>query len=533
MNKIAKYLNRHILGDVYGEPRTRDAYAHDKSILKIRPQAVVAPKSAYDIRKAVRFCHQLNGKGVNVGLTTRGKGNDKTGAAIGEGIILDTSLHMNEILEIDPKQRLVRVQPGITVGELNRALSLYNLWLPCAPNYDGHTIGGMIANNLGSDMGGDYGSVKKFVERAEIVLSNGDVIQTGRLSRREVNRKKGRQTLEGDIYRGLTALLDDKSRIIDEFLADDDTDNTGYESIACIKDKNGSIDLLPLFFASQGTLGVVSEVILSVDFANGQPTLAVIKAPDSDVARDLIDAILPLEPSKFNLYSAGIFEEIVHSGKVFPALDGISPGEVVLVTAFYDAKASVRRKKLKRMAKVADRMSLAVTISDDRNYDELARIDSVMDTYLNQGAPKVPVVDGAYIPINIMGEYFAAVDKLGKKLGLKLPIYGSISNGIFSVRPGFDLDSVSGRQMVFKLLKDYTKLVEAVGGNITGAAPEGRLKAAVTRGYLNQQLLDMYAQIKIIFDPKNALNPGVKANTNLKDLVEIMRLNYNEPIIRE
>ncbi|MCL2869861.1 FAD-binding oxidoreductase [Candidatus Saccharibacteria bacterium] len=533
MNKIVKYLNQHIAGDVYGSAYTLEAYATDKSLMAMKPQAVIMPKNTHDIRKVVRFCYQLAEKNVKIGLTLRGCGNDKTGAAIGKGIVLDTSAYMNEILEIDPKQRLVRVQPGITVGELNRALSLYNLWLPCTPAYTQHTIGGMIANNLGNDMGGDYGKISNFVEKAEVVLSNGDVIQTGKHARREVNRKKGQQTFEGEIYRGLTGLLDDKDKIIEEFLADDDVDNTGYESIADVRNRDGAVDLLPLLCASQGTLGIISEVILSVDFASGQPTLAVIKVPNNDVARDVIDAVTPLEPSKFNLYAAEIFEDVALTGKTFATLGDLKPGEVVLTLAFYNTKARTRGKKLKQLAKICDKMNLTVTISDSKNYAQLAGMFGVIGNYLNQAPTKVPVVDGAYIPINILGEYFTAIEGLGKKLNLRMPVYGSVLNDIFNIRPSFDLDSVSGRQLIYKLLKDYTKLVDTLGGNITGGAPEGRFKSAVTRATVNEQLLDMYGQIKTIFDPKNVLNPGVKADTDIKELIENMRLKYNEPIIHE
>ena len=127
MSKVASYLQEHILGQVSTDPAVLSSMSHDASVLEIKPEMVVFPRTTNDIRKVARFCYQLAEKGHVLPITTRGLGSDQTGAAIGKGIILSTPAHMNTIYEYEPKQKLVRVQPGVNFGALNDALRLHGV----------------------------------------------------------------------------------------------------------------------------------------------------------------------------------------------------------------------------------------------------------------------------------------------------------------------------------------------------------------------------------------------------------------------
>ena len=98
MNKIAQYLNEHTFGDVSVNPDLRKTLSIDKSILTLRPEIVICPYVTGDIRKVAKFTYQLSEKGHNIGVVVRGMGDNRTGSSIGQGIILDTSIHMNHIL---------------------------------------------------------------------------------------------------------------------------------------------------------------------------------------------------------------------------------------------------------------------------------------------------------------------------------------------------------------------------------------------------------------------------------------------------
>ena len=198
MSKIGAYLQEHISGEVSLSRGVRESLSRDGSILKVKPEMAIYPKNTNDVRKVTRFSWQLAERGHVLPITARGAGSDLTGAAIGPGIVLSFPAHMNHLFEYEPKQRLVRVQPGVSVGVLTAALALQGVRIPALASAPAHaTIGGAIANNARSYLSGQYGSMNEWVDRLEVVLSNGEVIQTGRISKRELSRKIGLGTLEG------------------------------------------------------------------------------------------------------------------------------------------------------------------------------------------------------------------------------------------------------------------------------------------------------------------------------------------------
>ena len=91
MNKIAKYINQHIIGNVFDSPSILEKYSTDRSALKITPRMVAIPENTSDVRRIVRFVNQLSKKSVHLPISVRGSGLDKTGADLGTGLVLSTS----------------------------------------------------------------------------------------------------------------------------------------------------------------------------------------------------------------------------------------------------------------------------------------------------------------------------------------------------------------------------------------------------------------------------------------------------------
>ena len=181
MGKITKYLNQLIVGNVFDTPEVLEAYATDRSALKVKPKFVAFPESTEDVRKLMRFFNQIAAKDIPVSVTARGSGLDEGGADLGSGLVVSTE-KLNKLLEIDPRERLVRVQAGITLKELNTALSVSGLTIPIG-GCDDETIGGLISNAPVDKFYGKYGGIANYVERLEVVLANGECLQTARLKK--------------------------------------------------------------------------------------------------------------------------------------------------------------------------------------------------------------------------------------------------------------------------------------------------------------------------------------------------------------
>ena len=220
-----------------------DYFSTDGSVFTLRPKVVVYPRNTNDIRKLARFTWQLAERGHVVPITARGKGTDQAGAAIGEGIVVVFPAHMNKILEID--REMVTVQPGIIYSKLEQALHTHYKFLPPYPSsIEYSTIGGAVANNASGEKSLKYGDTREFTKGLNVVLANGELIETRQLSKRELNKKKGLTTMEGEIYRTLDGLLEDKADVIAKMDQVNVSKNSAGYALNLIKDKKkGTFDL--------------------------------------------------------------------------------------------------------------------------------------------------------------------------------------------------------------------------------------------------------------------------------------------------
>ena len=155
MNKIANFLNARISGLVTDKPEILAAYSRDASILEIMPKLLCLPQTVEDIQYVVRFVDELAKKGYRLPVSVRGSGLDQSGADLSEGIVLSTE-KLNKIHEIDDRERLVRVQAGVTLGQLNSALALFGLRLPVEAD-ERETIGGIVSNFYTDKIAKKYG----------------------------------------------------------------------------------------------------------------------------------------------------------------------------------------------------------------------------------------------------------------------------------------------------------------------------------------------------------------------------------------
>src|SRR5688572_26537826 len=197
MSKVAHYLQEHLVGEVMTSADARRYFSTDGSILSIPPAVVVYPRSENDVRKVTRFTWQLAERGRVIPVTARGTGTDMAGAALGNGIIIAFPAHMHRILELDDKSGVVIVEPGTNYGKLQQTLHTHDRFLPpYPPTLEYSTVGGAVANNASGEKSVKYGSTRDFVKSVRAVLANGEVIETGRISKKDLSKKMGLSTFK-------------------------------------------------------------------------------------------------------------------------------------------------------------------------------------------------------------------------------------------------------------------------------------------------------------------------------------------------
>lgn len=534
MNKVAHYLQEHLTGEVMTGSDARRYFANDASIFSVMPAIVVYPRNENDVRKTARFTWQLAERGRAIPMTARGAGTDQSGAAIGPGIILAFSAHLNRILELDGKSGNVTVEPGINYGKLQQTLVTHNRFLPPYPaSLEYSTIGGAIANNASGEKSIKYGSTRGYVKRLRVVLANGEVIETRRLSKRELNKKLGLATFEGEIYRTLDALIEENSSLIRDFKLDVSKNAAGY-ALAEVKHKDGSFDLTPLFVGSQGTLGIVTEATLETEIHSPATTLIAASFDDIKVAEQVLSELRKLReiPSAVEMVDGHLLT-FVHDHNPNQLKDILKPpfSKLMVLIELDNSSDRVQKRAAKKVTKLLNKYQISYQLeTDPQKKEDLWKIRQSAASILAHsegGAKALPIIEDGVVPAERFEEFIKAVYELFTKYNLQIALWGHAADANVHVQPFLDLSQVGDRQKVFKLIEEYYQMVIALGGTTTGEHNDGRLRAPYVEKLYGHEIYEVFIKLKQIFDPYGTLNTGVKINVGVEDLKPMLRQEYS------
>ena len=532
MSKVAHYLQEHLVGEVMTSTDARRYFSTDGSILQLVPALIVYPKNENDVRKAARFSWQLAERGRVIPITARGSGTDQTGAALGSGILLVFPAHMNRILELDTKSNTVIVEPGINYGKLQQTLHTHSRFLPPYPaGLEYSTVGGALGNNAAGEKSVKYGDTRAFVQGLRVVLANGEVIETGRLSKRELSKKLGLATFEGEIYRSLDTLLEENHDLIDRLDLNVRLNSAGYDLLD-IKRRDGSFDLTPLLVGSQGTLAIITEAILHTEPYNAETTLVMAHFDSLEQTQEAILELqkLPEKPSAIELIDDNLLQQLqaLNPNQLKEILP--PPYEPITLLVEFEGGEKHAKKSLKKVHKIFDKFAKSSDIATDPDkQQEFWKVRQATSYLLahNEGHVRpVPLVDAA-VPTDRLREYLDGLYELLKLSNIKPGVWGHAGDGNLYVQPNLNLGQVGDRQKAFRFMDEYHKLVIGLGGTISASSAEGRLRAPYLENMYGAELHDLLLKVKNIFDPYGTLNPGVKFGTSIDDLKPLIRPDYN------
>ncbi|HMH31123.1 MAG TPA: FAD-binding oxidoreductase [Methylomirabilota bacterium] len=531
MSKVAHYLQEHLNGEVMTSTDARRYFAADGSILQLAPALIAYPRNENDVRKTARFSWQLAERGRIIPVTSRGSGTNQTGAALGSGIMVVFPAHMNRVLELDSKSNTVTVEPGINFGKLQQTLHTHGRFVPPYPaSVEYSTIGGAIANNSSGEKSVKYGDMKSYVAGLRVVLANGEVIETSRLSKRELSKKLGLATFEGEIYRSVDTLLEEKHDQVTQLARVGVKNNAGY-NLLDIKRNDGSFDLTPLFVGSQGTLGLITEAVLDTEPFNPPNSLIVAQFDSLEQLQSALVEIQAMDnsPSALELVSQGVLQE-VHDLNPNQLQEVAQPpfADITILAEFDDSDRNAKklvRQTEKIFEKYAKSHIVVTEPEEQQKFWKLRQATSSLISH-NEGLSKaVPLVDASVAP-DRMREYLEGVYSLLEANGVKPAVWGHAGQGNLYFQPKLNLAQVGDRQKAFRLLEDHNNLVIKLGGSISSSAGDGRLRTPYLEKMYGAELYGLLQKVKNIFDPYGMLNPGVKFGTSIDDLKAMIRSDY-------
>ena len=510
-----KELASHLLGSVTDSPDALKYFSTDQSIFQVVPTAIAYPQNTADVRKIVHFAAESAVAGKPLPIVPRGKGSDQGGAAIGEGLAVVFPAHMNKLLRMD--NTTVSVQPGILFETLQQTLFTHGRFISQCPDGTHYsTVGGVVASGTGGEKSLKYGNIRQAVKSLKVVLADGTLIETSRLTARELNQKKGLPTLEGDIYRQFDSMLRENTDLI-ESRKIIDVDNLAGYNLWDVKGPKGSFDLSQVIIGSQGTLGIITEITLATAPHSPRTTLLTGFFDNISRAGEAIVRLTELFPSALEIVDRNVMK--FHLEQRPSDFEGLLPANIPKLAVFVEFdnySQFVQKLRCRKAASIMRRHGGSVRISADP-VEQVAlwkvRHASVA-TWLSE-SPKaaIPFIEDAAVPVKNLARLIDKTYKLLKKYDLEPGIWGHAGSGNISIHPRIDISKKNDIDLIFTLEIEYTALVTSLGGTPSSSSGDSLLRAAGLRQLYGDEFYELLVGTKRMFDAANILNPIQKTGS--------------------
>jgi FAD/FMN-containing dehydrogenase/Fe-S oxidoreductase len=489
---------------------SRALYSTDASVYQITPLGVAIPRTRDALRHIVQICARHR-----CPITMRGGGTSQAGQAIGDGLVVDTSRHLNAVLELNAAERWVRVEPGIVLDELNTLLRPHGLrFAPDVSTASRATIGGMMANNSSGARSIVYGKTIDHVLEQEVVLSDGSVVTFGDVSADDLARRSGEPSLEGRCYRVVADLASRHRDEIEHRFPKVLRRVGGYNLDEFTPGR--PFNLARLMVGSEGTLGVVLSARLNlVPLPRAKAVLAIQFAHllDSLAAAPLI---LRHGPSAVEVMDKSILD-YTRSSAALEALrqsfiDG-DPGALLCVE-FYAEQADDLPPRLAALEDDLRRHGFGYRYHHALDLAAQSRIWSLREAGLGlsmamrDDAKSISFVEDTAVAPDRLRDYIERFMAVVARHGTTAGVYAHASVGCLHVRPVVNMKTEAGVRQFEAIANEISDLVLEFGGALSGEHGDGLVRSPFMAKMFGADLYEAFRTIKRTFDPDGIFNPG-------------------------
>ncbi|MBW1765804.1 MAG: FAD-binding protein [Deltaproteobacteria bacterium] len=443
--------------NIVGEENFTDAvidlvsYSYDASPEHHRPDGAVWVKNRDQISAILKLANEYM-----IPVIPRGAGTGLSGMAVPKqgGIVLDMA-HMNKILEISIKDRLAVVQPGVVYQDLQNDLAPHGFFFPPDPASGSiSTLGGNVATNAGGLKGAKYGTTRDYVLGLEVVLADGSVLRTG-------------------------------SR--------------------CMKCVSG-YDLTRLFVGSEGTLGVITEIILKINPRPRAEATCLAAFDDISHAGNAITEIM----------CSGIIPSVLEilDDQCILAINKATDLHLPEVAALVLVETDGYSQEETDLA-----MDIVVEVFRQNNAKEITRAASAEEAEKLWTARKslggvmtllnnTFIAEDITVPISKVPDVLIGVKEISKRYNLLIPTAGHLGDGNLHPCIVYDGTNPDEAARVKQASADLFRLGIDLGGTLTGEHGIGLEKAEFMPMEHNAVAMGVMNNLKKLFDPNSILNPG-------------------------
>ncbi len=496
-------------------------YSTDASDYKEVPQAVVYPLHEADIRELVRFAGENS-----ISLIPRTAGTSLAGQVVGNGVVVDMSRHMTGILEINEKERWVRVEPGVILDELNIALRSTGLFFsPETSTSNRSMIGGMIGNNSCGLHSLVHGTTRDHTLSVRAVLSDASVCEFDPLSTEEFSKKLDKEGFEGQIYREFNTMLSDpinQDEIVSGFPDPRVVRrNTGYALDELLetppyRGKNArysNFNLCKLLAGSEGTLLFITEAKLNL-VPQPPPFKALVPIHFDSVMDAIRGNLFALKhsPTAVELMDKTILDctkENLTQRKNRFFLSG-DPGAVLMVE-LVDSDEGLLDQRIATMEKEmrAAGMGTHFPLVKGKDIGKVWALRKaglgVLSNIPGEGRP-VSVVEDTSVNVEVLEDYITEFNQVLEKYELNCVYHAHISVGELHLRPILNLKDAKDIQLFHDIALESAKLVKKYRGSLSGEHGDGRLRGEFIPLMVGERNFGLIKRVKKLFDPEGIFN---------------------------
>jgi FAD/FMN-containing dehydrogenase/Fe-S oxidoreductase len=527
--QLAAELQGRIAGEVRFDEMTRGLYSTDASIYQISPIGLVLPRSQADVEAAVEIAarHQ-------VPILPRGSGTSLSGQTVAAALVIDFSKFMNRILEIDTERRLVRVEPGVVLDQLNAALAPLGLQFgPDVATSSRANLGGMIGNNSAGSRSVRQGKVIDHVRELKVLLSDGSRINCAPCASEVLQAKAALGTREGEIYRRLPQIVAENRREILARYPRILRRVSGYNLDAFVPEiydqipvaaavqqldrdwpDRRSFNLARLMVGAEGTLGTVTEALLHAVPLPRERGVVCLQFGTIDAALEAVTKILECQPSAVELLDRNIVELSRTNLKYRKSLDFVegSPEALLIVEFSADDAAQVADgvQLLEQKLRGQAGLERFLPASDARQREQIWNCRKA-------GAPLLLSIPGARKPIAFvedtavdpprLPEFTRRFRRILEKHGISGAYYGHASVGCLHIRPMVDTKTAGDLRILKAVSDEVAELVQEFGGAMTGEHGDGLARSYHNLKLFGPKLFGAFGEVKRLFDPERLMNP--------------------------
>ncbi|MRJ03207.1 MAG: FAD-binding protein [Epsilonproteobacteria bacterium] len=446
---------RRLIGEenVHDDRPHQLAYSYDATRDHYEPEAVLFPRNEEDVSKVLRYCNERR-----IPVVPRGAGSGFTGGAlpIRGGVVLALERHMNRIKEIDLKNMVAVVEPGVINKELQREVERHGLFYPPDPaSQEYSTIGGNVAENAGGMRAAKYGITKDYVMALRAVLPNGEIIRAGKRTIKDVAGYNLAGILVGSegtlaVITEITLRLLSKPRltktVMGVFPTVGEAMNAVYKSLA------GGANPVAMEFLDNLTIRAVEE-----KFHKGLPV---------DAGAILISDI-----------DGNVEEEIDY--------------QIALLERFFKENGATQFHIARNSREAADiwfarrNASQSITIYGSKKINE-----------------------DVTVPRSELPRYLEEVERIAQKYRVTIPCFGHTGDGNVHTNVMVDGENREEVERGYKAIEEIFRVTIDLGGTLSGEHGIGLSKAPFMKMAFTEGELELFRRIKAAFDPNNILNPG-------------------------